>query len=179
MGVAGAEADPRLTLAAPGRLTTGPGARSSRRHEPPRGAEGAGYGGGELRRCVVVRVYTDFTLPYEERWRAVKGWFATANDYEDFRVSHPDADPRYYLEEVGEFAAPFPKEGSWYLPRRVALGIASVLLMEDIGWIPTGCFRQELLRDLDEAEELEGAEPVGMRLLYASPDGEEEEEEEE
>jgi hypothetical protein len=120
----------------------------------------------------MVRVYTDYVLRYEDSERAIRDWFATRRDYEEFRSLHPDESPRFYLEEAGEFAARYLGEGVWYLPAKVALGIAAVLMMEDIGWIPEGSFHQELLRELNDAEKFDSETPEGMRLLYS--EGEEE-----
>jgi hypothetical protein len=132
--------------------------------------------GGSEWRCTMVRVYTDYALPYEERQKAIWGWFASESDYEDFLRQNPDCDPKDYLPEAGAFVSRFLEDGVWYLPRRVALSIASIIMLEAKGWLPPGSFRQELLRELEDAEELEGIPAPGeFRLIYSSDDEEEEE----
>jgi hypothetical protein len=125
----------------------------------------------------MTRVYTDYMLPFQERWRAVEKWFATYADYEEFRYLFPELDPRDYLWEAGKFLASYLGGRYWYLPRERALSIAAIMMMEAVGWVPEGFFRRELLLEIEAAEELdEEPENGAFRLIYSSDDDADEEE---
>jgi hypothetical protein len=74
------------------------------------------YGGVSWCACILT---TSCAMRTE---RAIRDWFATRRDYEEFRSLYPDESPRFYLEEAGEFAARYLGEGAGTCRQKWLLG---------------------------------------------------------